>query len=138
MSEFPIKHKHVNHRCQHRAWQNTCVLSKPSIHKYCKSPQAFHNYDEPSQMNPTAILYNTTHGAQKQIASSFKHIVFFMRRETWVSMKEMHVFFLIKAFDQNIELRVKLAYVYSLSGWRLILKGENMFEIKSILHAHRW
>ena len=36
--------------------QNTYVLSKPSIHKYCKSPQAIHNYCEPSQMKPAAIL----------------------------------------------------------------------------------
>ena len=37
--------------------QNTCVLSKPSIHKHYKSPQAIHNYCESSQMKPAAILY---------------------------------------------------------------------------------
>ena len=36
--------------------QNTCVLSKPSIQKYCKSHQATHNYCELSQMKPAAIL----------------------------------------------------------------------------------
>ena len=49
--------EHVNHRCQHRTWLNTCVLSKPSIHKYCKYPQAIHNYYESLQMKPVAILY---------------------------------------------------------------------------------
>ena len=57
VSKFPIKHKHVNHRCQHCTWPNTCVLSKPSIHKYCKSSQAIQNNYEPSQMKPVAILY---------------------------------------------------------------------------------
>ena len=37
--------------------QNTCVSSKQSIQKYCKFPQAIHNYCEASQMKPAAILY---------------------------------------------------------------------------------
>ena len=39
---------------------NTCVLPKPSIHKYCKYPQAIHNYYEPSQTKPVATLYEST------------------------------------------------------------------------------
>ena len=35
---------------------NICVQSKPSILKYCKSPQAIHDYCEISQKKP-AILY---------------------------------------------------------------------------------
>ena len=39
--------------------QITSVLSKPSIHNYFKYPQAIHNYCEPSQMKPTAIIHSS-------------------------------------------------------------------------------
>ena len=54
--EFPLKINMSITDVNTAPGQNTCVLSIPSIHKYCKSPQAIHNYCEPSQMKP-AILY---------------------------------------------------------------------------------
>ena len=55
VSEVPIKHKHVNHKCQqHTLREHLCPIQ--SIHIYCKSLQVIHNYCKPSKMKP-AILY---------------------------------------------------------------------------------
>ena len=56
-----------NTRSQQRTWPNTWILSKPSIHKYCESPQAIHNYCEPSQMKPVAILYPLCSWQKRQL-----------------------------------------------------------------------